>query len=418
MRRDARGMVEELLNERSLLPDEATPLPAESCYAQRARRVQTLFGPIKLWRKYFHHARSHTGRSPLDDTLDLVRGHTPALAKLICRAATQSSSYHEAAQDLAAYSGLQLDARGFGRLVAELAPTLGEALATLPALRVPPQGIPVLYVSSDGTGVPMRREELTGVHGKQPDGSAHTREVKLGCVFTQSSTDEEGQPLRDPDSTSYMGTFEGCREAGILLRQEALRRGYGSAHEVVYLGDGAAWVWENARANFPGAVQILDFYHASEHAGTLAHALLGAGSDQAKAQAHTWCQDMKATSSATLIQQARDLLDTRRDLSAQQREEAGREIAYFHTHAQRTRYGQFRAKGYFIGSGVVEAGCKTVVGRRLKQSGMFWSQRGGHDLLSLRCLMLGPHFDAAWHARRPILAAQQAKARHWSPSPN
>ena len=76
--------------------------------------------------------------------------------------------------------------------------------------------------------------------------------------------------------------------------------------------------------------------------------------------------------------------------------------------------GHYQANGWFIGSGVIEAGCKTVIGRRLKQSGMFWSQTGAEDILSLRCLVLGPHFDAAWKARREILDPQQAKSKRWS----
>jgi hypothetical protein len=71
--------------------------------------------------------------------------------------------------------------------------------------------------------------------------------------------------------------------------------------------------------------------------------------------------------------------------------------------------------GLFIGSGVVEAGCKTVIGRRLKQSGMFWSQTGAEDILSLRCLVLGPHFDSTWKVRRQLLEQQQSKARRWNP---
>lgn len=417
--RDGRRMVEQLLNDRALLPDAQAPRALETHHRERPCRVQTLFGPIVLRRSYYHHAKSHTGRCPLDEALDLVAGsHTPALARLICRASTHSGSFNQAASDLNDYSGLQLDSRSFPRLVSEVAPGLRQALATLPAAPPATGAIPVLYVSSDGTGVPMRREELEGIAGKQPDGSARTREVKLGCVFTQSTTDENGEALRDANSTSYIGTFQGCREAGILLRQEALRRGYGTAREVVYLGDGAAWVWENARANFPDAVQILDFYHASEHAGALAAALWGSDPGKAREMQSTWCHQMKATDSSTMIEQAQDLLQDSLTLSAAQREEAQREINYFTTHARRTRYGEFRSRGWFIGSGVVEAGCKTVVGRRLKQSGMFWSQSGGEDILSLRCLMLSPQFDAAWDARRSILATQRSKARHWSNSLN
>lgn len=415
---DARRMVEALLNDRALLPDDAPARPLETRHDNRPHRVQTLFGPVRLRRSYYHHVPSHTGRCPLDEALDLTRGHTPALARLVCRAAAQSGSYDEAAADLGAYAGLQLEARGFGRLVADLAPVLRDALDTLPAAdKTAPA---VLYVSHDGTGVPMRRGELAGVKGKQQDGSARTREAKLGCVFTQTTTGQDGGPLRDPDSTSYTGTFADSHTAGSLLRREALRRGLGSAKCVVYIGDGAAWVWENALANFPGAVQILDFYHASEHAGTLASALWGSGSDQAKERQSAWCRQMKDSDSSAMIAEARRLLDD--PLTAPpdpaRREEAQRELNYFDNHRQRTRYGLFRANGWFIGSGVVEAGCKTVVGRRLKQSGMFWSKRGADDLLALRCLILGPHFDAAWSARRSILATQRNKARRWSAPSN
>jgi hypothetical protein len=416
--RDGQRLLQDLLNDRTLLPDDEPARPLEVRYARRKHKVHTLFGPIVLKRSYYHHQRNGHGRCPLDENLDLVRGHTPALAKLICRASSQSSSFAEAAADLAAYSGLELDSRGFGRLIAEVAPTLRQALKTLPPSS-PQPAVPVLYVSTDGTGVPMRKEELKGTQGKQPDGSALTREVKLGCVFTQSSVDEKGEPIRDPGSTSYIGTFEGCRAAGILLHQEAHRRGYGTAQQVVCLGDGAAWVWENMRLSFPGAQQILDFYHASEHIGNLSAALFGSGSPEAKEQQTQWCYQIKHSDSSPIIRQAQNALDQRQShLTQAQCEEAQREIAYLQTHAERTRYGEYRAKGWFIGSGVVEAGCKTVVGRRLKQSGMFWSQRGGEDLLQIRCLIMGPHFEAAWNARQPILEQQRQKARRWSTATN
>jgi hypothetical protein len=110
-----------------------------------------------------------------------------------------------------------------------------------------------MYVCADGTGVPMRKEELEGRQGKQEDGSAKTREAKLGCVFLQTEVDEEGHPVRKEDSTSYIGSFEGAAEFGLLLRQEAQRRGRAKATKIIVLGDGAAWISELARVNFPTA---------------------------------------------------------------------------------------------------------------------------------------------------------------------
>jgi hypothetical protein len=416
--RDGRAIIASLYNDRDLLPDEQKTLPFENRYQNRTRRVHTLFGEIQLRRNYHHHVKTGNGRFPLDNLLGLEGSHTPAVARLMCRAASRAGSYQEAAGDLAAYAGLQLDARDLGRMVAALAPGLREALAGIdPITAAQTTPIPVLYVSCDGTGTPMRREELQNIKGKQPDGSARTREAKLGCVFTQTVCDEEGKPLRDPNSTSYTGTYQGCREVAVLLHQEARRRGLDRAKQVVYLGDGAAWVWENCRLTFPGAAEILDFYHASEHVGQLAAAIHDNDSAQAAACRSRWCHDMKQTSPAALLAESRALLDSHPGWSESKREAIQLQINYLESHSTRTQYGQYQSKGWFIGSGVVEAGCKTVIGRRLKQSGMFWSQSGAEDILSLRCLVLGPHFDTTWKARRQLLDHQQAKSRRWTPEP-
>jgi len=335
------------------------------------------------------------------------------VAQLICQAsANAGDSYEEAAAILNTFTGLELESRSFHRLINRLTPELSAALPTLePA--TDPKPIPILYVENDGTGVPIRREELSGRKGKQADGSARTREAKLGSVFTQTTTDEDGNPMRDPGSTSYVGTLGDCRASGEQLRAEAIRRGLAQAGVVVFLGDGAAWIWENARLYFPTAIQILDFYHAVEHLGELARALYG-DSEFAAAQQNLWATELKLSDSKGILDQAERLLAANPGLEEARRETALREIAYFTTHIERTRYGYFRSQGYFIGSGVIEAGCKAVIGRRLKQSGMFWGESGAENILQLRCLLKSPHFPAAWQARRPLITARQAKARRWS----
>jgi hypothetical protein len=345
------------------------------------------------------------------------------VVRLICRASVQSGSYQQAGEDLDIYAGLILEHRNFERLIRKVSPELSESLSRLPPhlpnLTESTSSIPVMYVSCDGTGIPARKEELKGRKGKQPDGSARTREAKLGCVFTQSMVDEKGDPVRDPDSTSYVGTLQGCREAGTLLRQEAFRRGYAHAQNTVYLGDGAPWVWENARINFPGAVEILDFYHAAEHAGDLAHHLWERDKQKAENYQERWCKKMKKGSAESVIQSARRQLKEKGEkMSPEHRATIATEIQYFETNRERMRYGEFRQQGYFIGSGVIEAGCKTVVGRRMKQSGMFWSEAGAEALLSLRCLFLGPYFEASWQARREVVKKKQRKAQRWSPQSN
>ena len=416
--RDGRKIIETLYNDRNLLPDNAKALAFEAVHRNRARQVHTLFGHIQLRRNYHHHTKSGTGRCPLDDLLGLEGALSPAVARLACRASTCAGSYQQASEDLQAYAAISLNARELERMVDALAPGLEQALGTLTSASQPDTApIDVLYASCDGTGTPMRREVLKDVKGKQADGSALTREAKLGCIFTQSGCDELGNPLRDPDSTSYVGTYQGCRHIAVKLRQEANRRGLHRARQVVFLGDGAPWVWENCRQTFPDAAEVLDFYHASEHVGQLASAIHDDDHTQAAVLRQRWCQQMHQTSPAGLLAETRKMIQTHPEWSTAKREAIDQQTRYLENNKSRTEYGQYRKNGWFIGSGVVEAGCKHVVGRRLKQSGMFWSQTGAENMLSLRCLVLGPHFDAAWNARRRLLARKQAKARQWKPPP-
>jgi hypothetical protein len=357
-----------------------------------------LFGPVDLRRDYLYEPGAGEGRAPLDERLGLLEGYSPGLAKIMSRVGAQQS-YEAGAADLLAYAGVTVEARAIARMVDLVGPQMQRARAQhTPA--APSAPVPVLYVEADGTGVPMRKAEVAGRKGKAADGSAQTREVKLGCVFTQHVTDQAGDPLRDHASTTYVATFAPSDDFGLLLRKEARQRGLGTAVQLVFLGDGAAWVWELARVNFPQATCILDFYHASEHLGALVDALQGKESERARCQRGKWTALMKAGGIKQILARARTALRKRPFPCA----EAQQEIAYFEKNTARMAYGLFRAQGYFIGSGVVEAGCRTVVGQRLKNSGMFWSTAGAQNVLTLRTALLGNHFDADWD-RRSSLAA-------------
>jgi hypothetical protein len=431
--RDGRNLVESLYNDRELLPDSSKAKPLEIRYLNRSINVITIFGQIRFQRNYHYHTKGKSGYAPLDEELNLTGRYSPAVAKLGGRAACKSPSFKEAAEDLLCYAGVDLDPKDLERLVASIAPGLREALAQLPegiSAPKPPHPklhklvakvgklvetpkIPVLYVMADGTGTPMRRDALTETEGKGEDGKPKTKEVKLGAVFTQTIRNEDGDAVRDPESTSYVGTYEGCRKIGVLLHQEAKRRGLGVSIQVVYMGDGAAWVWKNCELTFPTAVQILDFFHASEHIYRLASAVYDEEAEQVEARAKAWCHAAKHDSPAAMIEEVKTMLEQNPQWKEAKRVAIQAEVAYFETHAQRTTYGKFRELGYFIGSGVVEAGCKVVIGKRFKQPGMFWGERGCAHLLELRCLHFGPHFELAWQKRREIVAAQKRKDIQW-----
>jgi hypothetical protein len=390
---DARRLLESLYQGSDLTRSQQAGRPGEKCHAARPKEIETLFGPITVRRDYFYCEATGEGRAPLDEALGLVQGYSPALVRLACRAAARLG-YASASEDLAALALIELDGKQIQRLVQLAAPAVAAAGTQVrTAQEASADSIPLLYIEVDGTGVPMVADALAGRTGKQPDGSAKTREAKLGCVFTQTRLDAEGRPERDYQSTTYVGSFEPAAEFGGRIRAEALRRGLGRAQQVVLLGDGAAWIWELGRVNFPDAVQILDLFHALERLHTLCEGLYGADSAAAKSHEERWQQMFKQDQVGEVIAAARVRLA---DLDTPPSSDLDKQIAFFEHHRHRMLYLSYRNRGFFCGSGVIEAGCKTVVGQRLKQSGMFWSEPGAQNILSLRCLLLSHLWDPCW----------------------
>lgn len=354
--------------------------------------VQGIFGCFPLERDYYYHAGKDQGHSPADAALGLEVGYTPALAKLICLEGADEPTYLKAERHLTQTGGIAVSARQIQRVVQRV----GDSAQRWQARpRQPGAGdAPILYVSADGTGVPMVAPELKGRHGKQTDGTAKTRQVYLGCVFTQHRTDEQGHPVRDFESTTYVSSFQSIDAFGPLLRQEAIGRGMGSAGKVVLLIDGAAGLENMGRLCFKDCVQIVDFYHAMEHAGQVLEALLGKTHPDYQQRLRRWAKRLLKDKVQALIQETRQLCAGTPQAAAVEQA-----LGYFVRNVSRMQYGTFRAAGLFIGSGVVEAGCKTVIGGRCKQSGMFWSESGAENILALRCLHSSRRLEDFWKYR-------------------
>jgi hypothetical protein len=236
-------------------------------------QVQGIFGTFPLTRDYYYHAGKDQGRYPADDALGLEVSYTPALAKLICLEGADEQTYLKAERHLQQTGGIAVSARQIQRVVQRV----GRPAQVWQECPAQPGrcDAPIMYFSADGTGVPMMPEELKGRRGKQADGKAKTRQVYLGCVFTQHRVDEEGHPVRDWESTTYVSSFKSSDAFGPCLRQEALRRGMGSVGKVVVLIDGAQGLENLGKQNFKDCLQIVDFYHAMEHAGDVLSALIG-----------------------------------------------------------------------------------------------------------------------------------------------
>ena len=254
--------------------------------------------------------------------------------------------------------------------------------------------IPILYIEMDGTGVPVVKSESKGRKGKVVGKPSHTREAKLGCVFTQTATDEHGRPIRDPNSTTYTGAIETAAEFGNRIYLEAWNRGWSRATTKVVIGDGAEWIWNLAGQHFPGAIQIVDLFHARQHLWNVARSLHP--SDEALQR--QWIMRHQPKLDGGKIQELVTFLQAL-ESPASASDLIASEAAYFQNNATRMAYPSFRSRSLFVGSGVIEAGCKTLIGDRLKRSGMFWTVRGANAILALRCCYENHGFESYWEAR-------------------
>jgi hypothetical protein len=271
-----------------------------------------------------------------------------------------------------------------------------------------------MYLGMDGTGVPLRAAELVGRTGKQPDGSAKTREVKLVTLWTAEKRDPQGLAVRDPGSISYSAAIESAATLDTdselspfaqRVEREARRRGFPQAQRRVVLGDGAPWIWNLAEEIFPGAIQIVDLYHAKGRLWDAAKAIYGAGSDLAEQWAKQRRDELDRGELSRLVKALR--------AHAPSNEQARQCLLYIVRNRRRMRYPSFRAQGLCVATGVVEAGCKVVVGTRLKRAGMHWTVAGADAILALRCSLLNGRFDDFWLRR----SARQATQRNPQSSP-
>ena len=311
-------------------------------------------------------------------------------------------SFEEGSELLQELAGLRVQAKQVERVAEALdAEIAAEELRDLDRAAGSPSA-PTLYLGLDGTGVPMRAEALQGRRGKQPDGSAKTREVKLCTVWSAEAVDAEGRPQRDPGSLTHSAAIESAAledtDPGISpfaqrVLREAWRRSFAQAERQVILADGAAWIWNLASEHFPQAIQILDRFHVKQHLSDAAKAIWGLQPGSEVAQ--QWLPQRNAELDAGKL----DALIAAYRVHAPTCEQARLCADYLTSHRQRLRYPDFEAAGLCTASGVVEASCRVVVGQRLKRSGMHWSLRGANAILALRCAKLSGRYNAFWNRR-------------------
>jgi hypothetical protein len=369
----------------------------------RDKTFDTVLGPVTLSRAWYHCKECRHGFAPRDAELG-VAGETmsPGLAKMSARAGA-AVPFTPGAGLVGELAGIKLTGRRLGRHAeadgATAAAAIEEQAAAIAARTViplPPAPLPdMLYVAIDGTGVPMVATETEGRDGKGEDGKAHTREVKLCCCFTQTTTDDDGYPVRDPHSSSYLATFAPAAPFGTLMAAEARRRGAAHVRQLIVLGDGAAWIWNLATRHFPEATAVVDLYHAREHLHELAKLLEFMLGDHRTEWLAERLTDLDNGDIGAIATAARAF-----PLTGVKAAALDTALGYFENNAHRMAYARFRSLGMFVGSGNVEAGCKAIVGQRLKLSGMHWSQPGATGILTLRCHQASGRREEIWQQPR------------------
>jgi hypothetical protein len=370
----------------------------------RSKSVLTAVGMVEVSRPYYLCPHCHNGQFPADVELDIENTETSPGVRRMQAVVGQEGPFDHGRVQIKLLADLEVTTKAVERTAEavgeDIASNEQEKIQEAMQLNLPiviGQPIPILYVQMDGTGIPVVKHETADRKGKTDGQPAHTREVKLGCVFTQKDWDKEGYAIRDVDSTTYTGAIESAEEFGKRIYREAWDRGWGRAEKKVLLGDGSPWIWNIGNQYFPGAIQILDLYHAREHLSEVAKKLHPNDSAAQKA----WLaihQDAQLDEGKIeeLVAALRSIPSTSTELLETLRTEAN----YFETNADRMRYPAFRAQHLFVGSGVIEAGCKTVIGSRFKRSGMFWTVRGANAIIALRCCHLNGRFEDYWECRR------------------
>jgi hypothetical protein len=426
-----RKLMEGVLNSRLRKPRPAARREGSCGHVQRlvgerAKQLITLVGLVSFVRPYYQclhaaeaeeeHDCTH-GEAPAEAlwrvdkqrTTPGVQGHISYLSARL--------TFEEAAQTLCRSVPIGMS----GRQALNLMRPVGEALAAEEDQQVlalqaqakqaqsqpgersrQEQEIERLSIELDGVlarmrrgSVPMEKEEL------RCPGDVY-REIKAGAVFRAERGAKRSElapgvyvDTPAPESVRYVARRTAKGGFAWLLYHLAVQCGLEQAQQVVVVGDGAPWIWNLVAEHFPGAVQIVDLYHAKEHVWDVAHAVFGRGTAGGTAWATHACSLLEQGHSEALVC-AIQAVPTIPPEPGQARSIPERAVDYFTTNAARMRYPLFRAQGMHIGSGIAEAACKTIVSKRAKQGGMRWTPEGLDALLPLRTAVLNGTYDSFW----------------------
>jgi hypothetical protein len=377
----------------------------------RKKTVISLFGAVRLSCSYYHCRHCHTGYQPWDEALRLGKRHVTAGAEEAITLAGLLTSFGRAARNtLIKLTGIRVSESTVQRVTEDAGEKLGERLAAKetfgPAKPWPWQrdqaGHTCAYTSLDFVSVPQqgplgakaesRMAAVAMLYNPQPEQKATPQgSSRGGCPASRGDC-----PVR-----FLSGLYE-LDELGLELRRQAAQVGWDEAQQQLALSDAGHGLEDFAFRNFPLAEPILDFYHASEHVAALAAVCHPGDAAAAAEQTTAWCHQLKHAGGAALLAVWEQLKVGRWGPS--RREVYRQQVQYFRNHQHKMDYPRYRARGWQIGSGPVESGCKRLVTQRLKGAGMRWGERGTDTMCHLRALLLchPDQWDDYWIASGPL----------------
>jgi len=381
-----------------LLPSLGGPKSYEGCsracgcgrkakfMGYRKRGIGTLYAVVNVERAYYHCRHCHSGTTPWDGQQGLNGRLWSAHVKALVVQVTARLPYREGVDLLEQLVGFQIEDSSADELMHEVGARLRSEQAALM------EGLE----SGDITPLVARTPNrlYVGMDGASAHIDAQWHEVKAGVIY-EGRPDEQG--IDEAHGAVYVAAQEPAEQFGSRLYMAAAQAGVQVAKQTVVIGDGAEWIWNLADHHFLGATQILDLWHACEHIHDLARTYYGEASEQGKRWAQEHCRSLKQSGPGKLLGALRRM----KPKTDEQREAVRLETGYFTRNKQRMQYQEFRRQGMMIGSGPVEAGCKIVVGQRLRGAGMRWSGKGADTCLAVRTALL---------SNQPQLVTQAAKA--------
>lgn len=403
----------------------------------RKKQILTLMGKVEFKRAYYQcqrgkeekeeHLLCSQGRSPDDQVWGIdQRRTTPGVQEYISYLCARLT-FEEAAETFSRMLPLSISARQAQSLMEPVGKALAEreekdlkALfeqASRKDTRVKeqkelslPKSVERLYIEMDGIMERLRRGTVEMQESEEKRKGDVYREIKVGTIFEAERGPERSELAPDvwvdtpkEGSMYYVARRAAKGDFDQLLYGLAWQCGISQAKEIVVLGDGAPWIWKLADEHFPGAVQIVDLYHAQEHVWQVARAVYGPQTEAASVWAKQAC-DLLVHGKIEELVAVIAALPPLAPKPGESRSVPDKAVDYFTSNAERMRYPTFRALGMHVGSGVAEAACKTVVATRLKRSGMRWTPDGLDALLPLRTCVLNQTYDSFWEGQPHLVA--------------